>query len=233
MFLRLGMGVVLLVNVLLASLESSALGQEQSVRPGINKSYANPDLNAFVKRFEGESREVFRQREAIVGVCDIRPGLAIADVGAGTGLFTRLFAPKVGPSGKVYAVDPSKKFIAHIEESCRQQNLSQVVGVVCTDTSTELPAKSVDLVFVCDTYHHFEYPFKTLASIHKALRPGGRLIVVDYRKEKGVTSEGTMNHVRADQKTVIEEVSGAGFRLLDEPLSLVLKEQYMLRFEKR
>lgn len=228
---RVGIGLVLVLNLLMAGVVGLACGQETSVRPGINKTYADPNVKDAIHRFEGESREIFQKREAIVAACGIRPGMAVADIGAGTGLFTRLFAPQVGPTGKVYAVDIAKKFIDHIEETCREQKLSQVVGIVCTSTSTELPADSIDLAFVCDTYHHFEYPFKTLASIHKALRPGGRLVVIDYRKEKGVSSDWTMNHIRADQKTVAEEVCRAGFRLLDEPP--LLKDQYMLRFKRQ
>src|SRR5437764_763862 len=83
----------------------SALAQEKSVRPGINKPFENPDVKEFVGKFEVESREIFARRKEIVEACRLRPGMVVADVGAGTGLFTRLFAAAVGPEGKVYAVD--------------------------------------------------------------------------------------------------------------------------------
>ncbi len=202
--------------------------QEESVKPGINESYQKAPVEQAVKRFETESREVFRQRAKIVDACRLKPGMAVADVGAGTGLFTRLLAPEVGPQGKVYAVDITKKFIEHIEQTCKEADIKNVQCVVCTDQSTELPPGSVDLVFVCDVYHHFEFPYKTLASIHRALRSKGQLILIDFKKEGG--SDWVQGHVRANKKTVLKEVTNAGFKLTDEPD--LMKTQYFLRFEK-
>ena len=82
--------------------------------------------------------------------------MAVADVGAGTGLFTRLFAEQVGPEGKVYAVDISKEFLDHIAAQAKAKGQAQVVTVRGTQDSTNLPAGSVDLVFLCDVYHHLE-----------------------------------------------------------------------------
>src|SRR5258708_558914 len=83
----------------------SATAQEKSVRPGINKPFENPDLKDFLKKFEGESREIATQAKEIVAACKIKSGMVVADVGAGTGLFTRKFASEVGDKGKVFAVD--------------------------------------------------------------------------------------------------------------------------------
>ena len=76
-----------------------ALAQEKSVRPGINKPFEDPDVKEFVGKFETESREIYAKRKDIVERCKVKPGMAVADVGAGTGLFTRLFAEAVGPKG--------------------------------------------------------------------------------------------------------------------------------------
>src|SRR5437764_13515095 len=157
-----------------------ATAQDKSVRPDINKPFENPDVEEYIGQLESESREIFAQRKEILARCKVRSGMAVADVGAGTGLFTRLFADAVGPRGKVYAVDIAANVIEHIEKTCKEAGRNNVVGIVCTPTSTKLPPASVDLVFVCDTYHHFEFPFKTLASIHEALRPGGQLVLVDF-----------------------------------------------------
>jgi len=151
-----------------------AAAQERSVRPGINKPFENPDVKEFVGKFEVESREVYARRRQIVAACQLEPGMAVADVGAGTGLFTRLFARRVGPTGKVYAVDIAPRFVRHIERTCEQQGLRNVVGVVCKPDSAGLPPNSVDLAFICDTYHHFEFPSRTMASVRRALRPGAR-----------------------------------------------------------
>lgn len=152
---------------------SAAPTDEPSVKPGINKDFLDPALQVakYEERFEGESREIFAQRARIAGLLDLKPGMAVADVGAGTGLFTRMFASKVGSEGTVYAVDIAKQFVEHVEKDAMAKGLQNVKGVVCTERSVELPAASVDLVFVCDTYHHFEYPKHTLASIRQRCGP--------------------------------------------------------------
>jgi precorrin-6B methylase 2 len=215
---------------LFISATSAGLGQEKSVRPGINQPFENPDLKKYIGVFEGESREVFNKREEIVAACKIKPGMSVADIGAGTGLFTRLFATAVGPKGKVYAVDIAPKFIEHIEKTCKEKGLTNVIAKVCTPTSAELPPQSIDLAFICDTYHHFEFPYKTMASIHQALRPGGRVVLVDFKLVKGESSEWVMNHVRAGQETFTQEILTTGFKVVAEPK--LLKENYCLVFEK-
>lgn len=204
--------------------------QEQSVKPGINDPFKEPDVKGFVGRFEVESREVFAHRRAIVKACNLRPGMAVADVGAGTGLFTMLFAEAVGKTGRVYAVDIAPKFIAHIEEKARKAGFQNIVGVVGTDRSVELPPESIDLAFICDTYHHFEFPYRTMESVHRALRPGGQVVVIDFHRIEGKSSDWVLGHVRAGQEEFTREILKSGFRLIgEEPL---LKENYFLRFEK-
>jgi tRNA A58 N-methylase Trm61 len=148
--------------------------QEKSVRPGINKPFENPDLKEYVQKFEGESREIAAHAGDIVAACKLKPGMVVADVGAGTGLFTRKFAAAVGEKGKVFAVDIAPAFLRHIEKTCQEGKVKNVEAIQCDQFSTKLPKNSVDLVFICDTYHHFEFPQRTLQSIHDALRPVGR-----------------------------------------------------------
>ena len=182
-----------------------------------------------VQQFEGESREISQKRKEIIEVCQLKPGMDVADIGAGTGLFTRPFARQV-KEGTVYAVDISDKFVGHILKTCEEQNLKNVKGIVCSHDSTNLPADSIDLAFICDTYHHFEFPYKTMATVHKALRPGGRLILVDFRKIPGVSRDWIIGHVRCNQKETAKEITEAGFELIDTPE--IMKEQYVLRFKK-
>jgi FkbM family methyltransferase len=215
---------------LLVAATLAVAGQEKSVRPGINKPFENPDVKDFIGKFEVESREIFTQRKEIVAACKLKPGMAVADIGAGTGLFTRLFAKEVGATGRVYAVDITPKFIAHIERTCKEADIKNVVGVVCTAQSAKLPPNSIDLAFICDTYHHFEFPLKAMASIHEALRPGGQVIVIDFHRIEGKSREWVLSHVRAGQETVTEEIVSSGFKKVGE--EKLLKENYLVRFEK-
>jgi 3-mercaptopyruvate sulfurtransferase SseA/ubiquinone/menaquinone biosynthesis C-methylase UbiE len=208
----------------------TAPGQEKSVRPGINQPFEDPDVKAFIGIFEGESREIFTQRKALVAACKLKPGMVVADIGAGTGLFTRLFAKEVGPQGKVYAVDIARKFIEHIEKTAKDEGLKNIVGVVCTADSVKLPADAIDLAFICDTYHHFEFPHKTMTSLHRALRPRGKVIVIDFRRIEGKSREWVLNHVRAGQEVVTQEIVANGFKRVEE--KKLLTENYFLVFEK-
>jgi ubiquinone/menaquinone biosynthesis C-methylase UbiE len=213
---------------------SASLGQEKSVRPGINAPFRDPEVKVdeWVKRFEGESREVYERRNAIIAGLKLKPGMTVADVGAGTGLFTRLFADKVTKTGTVYAVDISPKLLDYVRTSAEKFELPQVKTVLGKDTSAELPQGSVDLVFICDTYHHFEFPEKMMKSIHQALKPGGRVVIIDFVREPGKSSDWVLEHVRAGQKIVEQEVTACGFRKVEE-VEDVLKENYFVIFEKQ
>jgi ubiquinone/menaquinone biosynthesis C-methylase UbiE len=207
-----------------------ATAQEKSVRPGINKPFENPDVKDYLGKLEGESREIAAQRKEILAACKIKPGMVIADVGAGTGLFTRPFAAEVGPKGKVFAVDISKTFLDYIDKTCKEKQIKNVETILCDQFSTKLPPKSVDLVFICDTYHHFEFPQKTLQSIHDALRPGGQLILIDFQRIEGKSTEFVLGHVRAGKDVFVREITTAGFKMVEE--RDFLKENYWVRFEK-
>jgi predicted methyltransferase len=220
-----------LVFCLLLLLAPAAGAQEKSVNPGINTAYEKkPDLKKFVASFETESREVFKFRKEIVAACRLKPGMNVADVGAGTGLFTRLFAAEVSPGGTVYATDIADNFLKHIESTCKDAGIKNVKTVLSKADSSELPPASVDVVFLCDVYHHFEFPAKMLATLHAALKPRGRLIVVDYRREQGKSPEWLMKHVRAGRGTVTREIETAGFKLRRE--GKLLQENYMIVFER-
>jgi len=205
-------------------------GQEKSVRPGINKPFENPDPKDYLQKFEGESREIAVHANEIVSACKVKPGMVVADVGAGTGLFTRKFAAEVGAKGKVFAVDIAPAFLRHIEKTCRESNITNVETILCDQFSIKLPKNSVDLVFICDTYHHFEFPQKTLQSIHEALRPGGQVVLIDFQRIEGKSSEFVLGHVRAGQEVFVREITTAGFKVVGE--EKFLKENYFVRFEK-
>ncbi len=207
----------------------------QSVKPGINKDFLDPALDPqkFIERFETESREIFTERAAVAAMVGLKPGQSMADIGAGTGLFTLPFAEAVGPKGRVYAVDIAPAFVERIEQLAAERGVRNVEGVVCAEDDARLPKDSIDVAFVCDTYHHFEYPVQTLASIHRALRRGGELVVVEFHRIEGVSREWCMSHVRAGQDVFVGEILAAGFERLAQDQLPGLKENYVVRFRKR
>jgi ubiquinone/menaquinone biosynthesis C-methylase UbiE len=209
-----------------------ALAQEQSVKPGINDSFKNPDVNRYIKMFEGESRTIYKYRHEIVETLGLKPGMTVADIGAGTGFFSLLFSDEVGDSGTVYSVDIAENFIDHIKKISKEHEKTNIDAIVCTARSVELPPESIDVAFISDVYHHFEYPFDTMASLHKALKPGGIVIIVDFERVKGVSRQWTLNHVRCGKGTLTDEVKDSGFDLVEE-IDLGMGDQYILKFRKR
>jgi predicted methyltransferase len=219
--------------LLLLALLLNAVAEEPGARPSLNEKFRDPALKVeeWTQKFETESREIFLQREAILKAAGVKPGMSVADIGAGTGLFTIPFAKAVGPDGTVYAVEIAPKFIDHIKARTEKEGTPNVKTVLCTDRSVELPEASVDLAFICDTYHHFEHPRETMASLHKALKPGGVIVLIDFVRIPGRSSDFVMGHVRAGQEVFEKEITEAGFEKTGEEKGF-LAENYFVRFRK-
>lgn len=206
----------------------------EQVHPGANATFEAEDLDVdrFVAIFEGESREISVHRDAVVAVLGVEAGARVADIGAGTGLFLPALDRAVGDKGRVFAVDVSPKFLAHLNERVHAEGLERVEVVRGGDKAVGLRHGSVDIAFVCDTYHHFEYPESILASLRDAIRPGGTLVVVDFERIPGKTRAFLLEHMRADKQTFTREIAAAGFELLEEVDVEGLEENYVLRFRR-
>lgn len=141
-FLALALATFCAVGV---RVHAQPAAKEQSVSPGINNSFVSPDLdiNRWIANFEGESREIFAQRQAITEAVRLRPGMTVADIGAGTGLFMELFAQKVGPEGKLYAIDIAPKFVEHIRERAAAQGLTHVAAVLGQESTLRFTVRSL------------------------------------------------------------------------------------------
>lgn len=227
------------VCVLTLAIGSTAWSQEANpkatiVPKGINDNFKDPELKVdeWLARFEVESREVYGARKAVLKACEIKPGQRIADVGAGTGFYSRIFAKTTGWDGWVYSVDIAPKFLQHIAERATNDGIENLTTVLGTDVSIRLPPESVDLVFICDTYHHFESPQQSLSSVFRALKPGGRLILIDFNRIPGVSRDWLIGHVRAGKEVFQAEVIAAGFEFNDEVKVEGFEENYLLRFAK-
>ena len=220
-----------LVWIAISAFLAMPLPAEQNVNPGINRSYENPNLLQWRGVLERDGREVWDRRDDIIRHLRLRPGLTVADIGSGTGFFTALMAREVGHTGRIYAVDIAPRFVEASVQRARDRGMKNVVGVVNDQHSVRLSPDSVDLVFISDTYHHFEYPRSTLRSIHQALRPGGEMIVIDFKRIPGFSNPWVLGHVRAGEAEVVAEIEAAGFELV-ERLDF-MQTQYYLRFLKR
>ena len=209
---------------------AATIAAAEGANPSINQPYLDPDIEQWVERFESEGRDIYDKRLAIVSASGVRRGTRVADIGAGTGLFTRLFAETVGPRGKVYAVDISRPFIDNILRMPRKKNQASIVGIVNTQTDTLLPPNSIDLAFISDTYHHFEAPEPTMKSVHRALRRKGLLVVIDFKREAGKSSPWVIEHVRGGKAATVAEIERLGFKLIED--RDFLRDNYFLKFKK-
>jgi ubiquinone/menaquinone biosynthesis C-methylase UbiE len=212
---------------------AAALAAEEGAKPDINRPYVvDTDVARWNRSFESERREVYVKRDEIVAASGVKPGMTVADIGAGTGLFTMLFADAVKPGGNVVAVDISPAFVEYIQQTAKKRRIRNVAAVLTDGVELKLPDASVDLVYMSDVYHHFEHPAETLASIRRVLKPGGRLVVVDYERIPGVTSPARVEHVRVDKQGAIREIEAAGFGLLAEKKKM-MRDNYFLVFTEK
>jgi FkbM family methyltransferase len=208
-------------------------GDAPGADPSINESWRGEDIEPLVGRLEDETREIFVHRERVLEVVGPGKGQTVADIGAGSGFMSLLFAERVGPEGRVIAVDINPKMLERIESKAAKQKLANLETAISTQAAAPLAEGSVDLVFICDTYHHFEAPTSTMKSIRAALRDGGQVVLIDFERVPGETSERMMSHVRAGKEVFRQEVLDAGFELVEEHEMDELEENYVLRFAKR
>jgi precorrin-6B methylase 2 len=155
---------------------------------GIGKFYMGREI-AHVMGFSGaawlerSSREEEERLTLLVRSLQLKPDQVVADIGAGSGVISVLMAEQLLPDGRVMAVDVQDEMLTRLKQLCESQGIPNVVPVKGTQTSTGLKPASVDLALMVDVYHEFEFPYEMLSDISQAMKPGGRVVFVEYRKE--------------------------------------------------
>ena len=169
--------------------ETSPLYEQKAASAdGIGKRYMGREI-AQVMGWQGaawlerEEREREERTDLLLPELALKPGMVVADVGAGTGYIARRMAALVGPMGVVYAVDVQPEMIRMLQALAAKAGLAQVKPVLGAVDDVRLAAASVDLAIMVDVYHELEFPREVLASIVRALKPGGRVVFVEYRAE--------------------------------------------------
>ena len=155
---------------------------------GIGKRYMGREI-ASVMGWQGaawlerEEREREERTDLLVRALQLRPGMVVADIGAGTGYLSRRMAPAVMPGGRILAVDVQPQMVRLLQDAVRQSGLQQIEPRLGAEDDVKLPLASVDLALMVDVYHELAWPHEVLASIVRALKPGGLLVFVEYRAE--------------------------------------------------
>ncbi len=158
------------------------------VAGGSGKFYMKREI-AFVMSHEGAAwlerpeRDKQEEPKKLLKVLDLKPGQVVADIGAGSGYYSFRLADKVGASGKVLAVDIQKEMLDIIRGRMKKEDVANIEPILGTATDPKLPANSVDLILMVDVYHEFAFPYEMTEALVKALKPGGRLVFVEFRLE--------------------------------------------------
>jgi arsenite methyltransferase len=176
--------------------------------------------------YEGLNRDDWQQPQRVIQALQIEPGAAIADLGAGSGYFTFRLAQAVGPSGRVYAVDVDEDMTRLIETKARERGVQTIEAVLAQPENPNLPQAAIDLVFTSNTYHHIEDRVRYFGGLRKALRPGGRLAIIEFNRQSWLT--GLFGHYTPGE-SIKQEMSQAGYRLTHE--FAFLDRQSFLIFE--
>jgi predicted methyltransferase len=162
---------------------------------------------------ERDERDAEEQPEIALNALRIKKGMSVADVGAGVGYFTTRLAKRVGPEGKVYATDIQPEMLARLQDRLDNLGITNVETLLGTQVEPRLPEGKVDLILMVDVYHELAQPQRMLYQLRKALKPDGRLVLIEYRKEDPTIP------IRPEHKMSVAEikaeVEAEGFRMTE------------------
>ena len=176
---------------------------------------------------ERPDRATEEQPQKMIAALGLKSTDIVADIGAGTGYISQLLARQV-PEGKVLAVDVQPEMIALLQQRIKKSKITNIQPQLGTEQSPELPAASIDLAIMVDAYHEFSYPHEMIAGIVAALKPGGRVVLTEYRGEDPLVF--IKPHHKTTQKQIQYEMNDLGLKLLKN--ESVLPQQHLLFFVK-
>jgi len=215
--------LLLVMPVLL--LNQNAAGQK-SVEE-IQKMHQDPQ--AYIAMLENPQREEEQKPREVLAALGLKKGEALVDIGAGSGYFTFRFAPQVGNTGRVYAVDINPDMIMYMNRQIRDRKLNNVVTVLSAPDDPLLPATAIDRFFICNTWHHVQNRPKYIQIMKQILKPGGQIIVLDYHKKQ--LPVGPPPEMKMAREEVIAEMEAGGLKLARE--HTFLPYQFFLVFASR
>ena len=187
------------------------------------------DPKAYMAALDDPARDAWQKPDDVIAALAIPDGAAIADIGAGSGYFTFRFIPHVGARGRVYAIDVEVAMISAISQKMMSVRPGALAPILARPDDPYLPAGGIDLVFICDTWHHIPDRVAYAQKLKQGLAAGGRVAIVDFHaRDLPVGPPASMKMARED---VVKEFEAAGFTLAKE--HTFLPHQYFLEFVPR
>jgi ubiquinone/menaquinone biosynthesis C-methylase UbiE len=212
----------------LTGLLLTALGSNPArADDGLAVPYRFDDVERWAEVFERPQRDSYQMPERVLATLDLAAGVVVADVGAATGYFARRFARAVGGSGRVYAVDIEAELLAWLDERARREGIENISTLVATATDSRLPDHCCDLIFLCNTYHMIAARVAYLNHLQRKLKPGGRVVIIDWRKKP--LPRGPRPEWKLTARQVAEETGRAGLCAVDQPEFLPYQYFFVLR----
>ena len=214
--------------ILLLALLAPALARPQAVQPLTGRHIAPTMSAAGAGWLDRSERAREEQPDKALDVIGLHPGMMVADVGAGTGYMSIRMARRVAPSGKVYSEDIQPEMLSLLRDHAAAAKVANIETILGTQSDPKLPSNTLDLVLLVDVYHEFSEPQKMLDAIRQALKPDGRLVLLEYRAEDPAIPIRPLHKMTVKQAET--EVDAEGFRLakVDESLP----RQHILIFRK-
>ena len=182
---------------------------------GINKWYMGRQIAYVMSHWgldwlERPERQFEENSALLLKNLNLKSGMHVADIGAGSGYYTSLIAKRIG-NGKVYAVDVEPQMILFLNERIKEEKLSNVITVLGSEKSTALPSSSIDMILLVDVYHEFSFPYEMGQSMYNALKPEGRLVLVEFRSEDETVPIKPIHKMSEAQS--VKELKAVGFKL--------------------
>ena len=214
-------GLVLLGVSLLWAAEAPEQGHQHERMPNVME---------YLDRLERPDRDQYQKPSQVIDALGLKAGMHIADLGAGSGYFTRRFVEAVTETGKVFVIDIEPEALKYVEDSLIHMHRSfEAEFIVARPDNPKIPIDSVDLIFVCNTYHHLEDRSQYFNNIKSSLRPGGRIAIIDFYHDERSGELGFPKRHLVPPEKVVEELTAAGYRLVKE--HAFLPKQYFLEFQ--
>jgi ubiquinone/menaquinone biosynthesis C-methylase UbiE len=187
------------------------------------------DINQYLEQLDSTERDRYQKPSQVIEALRVKPGMAVADLGSGSGYFTRRFIEAVTETGIVYAIDVEPEMLAYAKESVIHMHRAYTAEfVLARPDSPKLPFESIDLLFVCNTIHHLEDRAKYFHDLRSSLRPGARIAIIDFYPDERSGELGFPKRHLVSRDAVIHEMAEAGYRLERE--HSFLPRQYFLEF---